>query len=103
MDKYLSDKNKGNLPDLELLLLSAHDTSMSPFLKIFYPDMIKCIEDEYKRRYVDGEKMEKAGCLIDKMDFTANIILEMIERENKVYIRMNLNNEPQFIFGKEKS
>lgn len=55
MDKYLSNKKDGLLPELQILLLSAHDTSMSPFLKIFYPNNIKCVEEEYKKRYIEGE------------------------------------------------
>lgn len=54
MKKYLRDKSEGKKNDLLYLMLSAHDISMAPFLKIFYPNNQKCIEEEYKKRYIDG-------------------------------------------------
>lgn len=74
-------------------MLSGHDTSIAPFLKIFFPDNLSCIEQEYKKRYVDGEKIEKAGCLVDSFDFTANIILELFDKDGKLFLHMNMNND----------
>ena len=37
------------------------------------------------------------------MDFTANLIFEMFQRDEKIMIRMNLNNETQKVFGKDNS
>lgn len=38
MRNYLKDKSEGKKNDLLYLMLSAHDTSMTPFLRVFYPN-----------------------------------------------------------------
>lgn len=58
MKRYLTQKQEGKLPDLQLLLLSAHDISMAPFLKIFFPDNFNCVLEEYKKKFVNGEDIK---------------------------------------------
>lgn len=51
ISKYLLKKSTGKLPELQLLLLSGHDTTLVPLISVFYPKNIDCILDEYNKIY----------------------------------------------------
>lgn len=74
---YLTRKSTDKLNDLQLLLLSGHDTTLIPFISQFNTKNAECLLNEYKKIYIDGKQIEKSECILEEMNYTANLITEL--------------------------
>lgn len=95
INSYLTNKSSGKLPELNLLLLSAHDSTLAPILSIFYPNNVDCVMEEYNKIYNEKKKIDESACILHEMAYTANFIIELQKTEGEKYsIELFLNNKP---------
>lgn len=95
----LTLKSSGKKEDLKLLLLSGHDTNVSAFASLFFPNNDKFALNLYKKKYNqelfnknDVKENEKG---IESINFTANFIMEVFKNKGEAgnRIRIKYNNE----------
>ena len=84
----------------KVLTFSGHDTNVHHILSVFYPMECECVVNEYRRLYNPSryDPSMKKNCYL-QVRFTANIIIEVFEAEDKkMFVMMKLNGEELPIF-----
>lgn len=105
----LKDKSEGKLDALKFLMLSGHDSNVSAFFNVFRPNNYECIINEYKNKYESDGSIKKdwvkdESC-IDKIRFTANIIIELRKNvdSKEFFVRLLYNNKEMAILENGKA
>ena len=99
LKNVLTQKSNGKKEELKLLLLSGHDTTLSAFAFLFFPNSEKFVLNLYKKKYnkdaLKKEELNKEEKGIESIRFTANFVIEVFKKkgESGNRIRIKFNNE----------
>jgi len=70
--------------------LSGHDDNVSAFINIFFKDNYLCHIKSFDFKYNKGAFFDEKRCL-KKIKFSSNIVIEILEEDQFMYINMKLN------------
>lgn len=95
--KILKNVLEGKRNGLKVALFSSHDSNLAIFLNNFFPNQYLCVLEAYQDKFgptfenSESPKVSDGFCL-EIMRFSANIVLEVYEADDQLYVEFLVNN-----------